>query len=79
MHKQGKTNRNMTEVEKSSGLTCHIAKTSLPTSQNVSWTYWTITAQNLTNCARHSTEIQWKLAAPVQEISLALSAQTARN
>ena len=35
-YKQWKTNRNLTEVEISSGLTYHIAKTPLPTLQNVS-------------------------------------------
>ena len=45
------------KVEISLGLTRHIAKTSLPMSQNVSCTYWTIISQNLTNCARYSTDI----------------------
>ena len=75
---QGKTNQNI-KVKTSSGLTHHIAKMSLPTSQNVPWTYWTITSQNVTNWESYSTEIKWKLATSVQKISPALSVHTTRN
>ena len=72
-------NRNIIEVETSSGLNDQIPKTSLPTLQNVSWTYWTITSQNRINCTRYSTEIQWKLATHAQTISAVLSVHTTRN
>ena len=41
--------------------------------------YWTITSQNRIDCTRYSTEIQRKLASPVQTISPALSVHTTRN